>query len=159
MRQNSSKGGGSCERKGTLCYKSEGLSRERGGGGLASQSRRLPFWVGRGTPGKASAKEKFVIVIPRQNGYLNGRGERQTERTVASGLRSEHHTDSQAGSALSTGLLPSSPRRFQRPSRRSTLAKRVPDLLPLPGLSLPSSRWRLSRVHDDTRLRDFPIRP
>lgn len=65
------------------------LVRECHSRGPVSLSCRQPFRVCGGlSPRKASAKEKFVIMIPRQNGYLK-LGEENTKRedkTIAPGM-------------------------------------------------------------------------
>lgn len=61
LTQNSSEGGGSCERRHFVLHP-EGLSGDR------STAAGNPSW--RAVPGKAPAKENSVVVIPRQNGYF-----------------------------------------------------------------------------------------
>lgn len=57
--------------------------------GPVSPSCRQPFRVCGGvSPRKASAKEKSVIMIPRQNGYLKLREEntKREDKTIAPGI-------------------------------------------------------------------------
>lgn len=70
LTQNSSEGGGSCERRHFVLHP-EGLSGDR------STAAGNPSW--RAVPGKAPAKENSVVVIPRQNGYSSWE-RRNTER-------------------------------------------------------------------------------